>query len=140
LLHLKVSKKVSAYGGINIQYNKNLGINEKTLTYSKTKNGTDTTYALIDAAAPAVPALTSVLSYSGNNISAYKGPLYNVATSYSFRLGYMLGVSYQFKPRWMVDGLLQQTPVPANNVGGYNINNPLSSAYVRFSIGYTLLK
>lgn len=140
LLHLKISKKVSAYGGINIQYNKNLGINEKTLTYNKTKNGTDTTYALIDAAAPAVPALTSVLSYSGNNISAYKGPLYNVATSYSFRLGYMLGVSYQFKPRWMVDGLLQQTPVPANNVGGYNINNPLSSAYVRFSIGYTLLK
>jgi hypothetical protein len=52
----------------------------------------------------------------------------------------MLGVSYEYSKRWLVDALIQQNPANKDIRGGADINVPLSATYFRLSVGYKLTK
>jgi len=138
LLKYNISSKLSVYGGVNITYGKMVGITENTYTSGPIlKTGSSPTLANIHQSAPQPTSIDSVITYSGNPISSYSGPLYSTQ-GYLLRFGYMLGFSYEFRKRWLFDVLIQQSTAKSYVQGGYDINNPLTLPYFRLTLGYKL--
>lgn len=139
LLKYSLSAKLSVYGGINTAYGRLAGVREHTaITRRIPVTGYVSTLADINAPAPAVTETGIV--YTGNPISGYTGPAYPAPSGSIFRMGYMLGFSYEIRRRWLADVLLQQCFTKKNIQGGVDINAPLSVPYVRLSVGYRLSK
>jgi hypothetical protein len=139
LLQYSITPKFSVYGGLNTVYSKQMRIKEHTETIREiTASSSPST--LLPLHAPAeLPASTGI-TYAGNPFSSYTGPEYPAKQGGLFRMGYMLGFSYEFKKRWMADVLVQQCVTKQNIQGGYNVNRALSAPYVRFTVGYRLSK
>ena len=138
LLKFKISKNFSVYGGVNLIYSKSIKIKENTASY-KNIVITDSNYFVVKPYInPAPDPTSSVITYNGNDISSYKGPDYPTTTTDMWRVGYMLGFSYQYNKRWLFDGLVQQANTKSNYQAGYNINSALSVPYFRFTLGYKL--
>ncbi len=143
LMKYKLSKNLSVYGGVNMVMGKTLSIQEITTDYSIDILKVVHTYGGYYSPAPTPPPISEVFSYSGTPYSSYlaSGPLYSSKSTTQFRFGYMVGFSYQLADRWLVDGLLQQTPsAGSSTIGGVNINQALSNAYLRMTLGYKLSK
>ena len=139
LLQYKLTKRLSVYGGVNTVYGKKMGVTEHTYTAkAMPKTGYVNTLAQFYAPAPA-PTGTGI-TYTGNPLSGYTGPQYPSETGGMFRFGYMFGVSYELRKRWLADVLVQQCIVQQNLVVGYNVNRPLSVPYIRLTLGYRLSK
>ncbi len=137
LMKYRITDKLSVYGGLNLLYSKTPSIKEISTSIRKE----NITYYSITGILPTPPPDPSTMfSYSGNAISNYKGPLYPENGSGNFRIGYMIGFSYEFKKRWMTDVLIQQAPTKQNVQGGYNINTALSNTYFRLSVGFKLFE
>ena len=140
LLKYYIVPKFSVYGGVNIAYGKLTGVKEHTYTSDPImQKGDSFTVTRQRVALPEPPALTSVIRYAGTPYSTYSGPQYPTNKGATLRLGYMVGFSYEFKDKWLVDGLVQQGMAKQDVQGGYNINKTLSAAYFRFTIGYKIL-
>jgi len=139
LLKYKISKKVSVYGGVNLVYNKLTGVTENTYTakgISKSITYTINTDSL--------PALNYVppghnITYNVPSFSTYKDVLITPPSN-QMNIGYMVGFTYNYSKRWLIDALMEQVPLAPDVKSGYNINTPLSSPYFRLSVGYTLIK
>ena len=138
LLKYKIIPRLSVYGGANIVYSKILPVNEKTYHQAVTRYDTIPLPALYGQPFPLPPDASKVITYSGAPISSYKGPLYPSNKGDLLRLGYMLGLSYEYKKRWLFDVLVQQAMVKPNYEGGTNTNAPLALPYFRFTVGYKL--
>lgn len=138
LLNYKLSSRLSVYGGLSMGYSKVLGIKESTSSEEKTANGNTATLGALFSPAPAIT--TTGIKYSGTPISNYSGPAYPGQGSGLFRMGCMLGVSYELRKRWSLDAALQKSFVPAKIEGGYNTHAGLSATYFRIGIGYRLSK
>ncbi len=139
LLQYSLSSRLSVYGGLNAVYSKRLGLKEDTkVTESITSSGTTFTMAPINAPAP-LPSSTGIV-YTGSPLSNYTGPAYPQQNAGLLRMGYMLGVSYELKKRWMADMVVQQCFTKKNMQGGYNVNGALSMPYIRLTLGYRLSK
>ncbi len=136
MLKYAINPKLSVYGGINLNYSRYVAIKEKTFI-AQSITVDDTTFTILPAANPPI---RSVLQYSGANINSYSGPLYNNQSGGIFRMGMMLGVSYEFRKRWMIDAMMTKNAAKANVQGGYDVNKPLSATYFRFTLGYRLSK
>ncbi len=141
LLKYNISKTFSVYGGVNIIYSQLVSVDEKTTTHTGILVN-DTTYSLgqVYGPAPAPGPIDNVIKYHGTPLADYNGPLYTGSKESTWRVGYMLGFSYEFRNRWLMDGLIQQASVKPNVQAGYNINTALSTPYFRFTIGYKLVK
>ena len=140
LIKYYIVPKFSVYGGVNIAYGKLTGVKEHTYTSDPImQKGDSFTVTRQRVALPEPPALTSVIRYTGTPYSTYSGPQYPTNKGATLRLGYMIGFSYEFKDKWLIDGLVQQGMAKQDVQGGYNINKSLSAAYFRFTIGYRLL-
>ena len=139
LLRFKINSHLSVYGGPNFVYGRYVATREKTATINVMSSKNYTQINPIGTAPTLVP-IDSVLKMSGTPYTQYGGPLYPNSTSSLLRIGYMLGFSYEFNKRWMVDVLMQQTPTQTRTVGGYNANTALSAPYFRFTLGYQLKK
>ncbi len=142
LIKYNIAHGISVYGGVNLVYNKYIKIVENT--YSGTQSKNDSSHFVLQPIEITTPpaaefSVNQVLKYTGTDISNYKYPFQPTPSS-SFRVGYMIGFSYEYQKRWLLDGLMQQTPTSANVQGGYNINSALSSTYFRFTLGYKLIK
>ncbi len=136
LLKYSINDKLSVYGGVSLNYSKYIQIKENTFTAQAIVRN-DTTFTIY----PTAPApISSVLQYAGNNISSYSGPLYPAQSGGLFRMGYMLGVSYEIRKRWLIDAMLQKAPAKTNIQGGYDVNKGLSTSYFRLTLGYRLSK
>jgi hypothetical protein len=98
----------------------------------------DSTTTTSGTAAPL--ALSDVITYGGYSYSDYKAPVYTNTQSSSIKLGYMIGLSYEYSHKWLFDALMQQAPVKPYLQGGYNVNSTLSAPYFRLSVGYKLTK
>jgi hypothetical protein len=138
LMKYKFSEKLSVYGGVNVIYSQLQTVTEHTYTKAGIQRNVDTTISALSM--PAAPALNDVINYQGNNISEYNGPFYPAVPSSRVRFGAMLGVTYQYGERWMLDALLLKNPAPKDLRDGYNINAPLSSTCLRLSVGYKITK
>ena len=139
LLQYKVTKRLSVYGGVNTVYGNKLGVTEHTYTAKAVpKTGYVNTLAQFYAPAP-TPTGTGI-TYTGSPLSGYTGPQYPSETGGLFRFGYMFGLSYEVRKRWLADVLVQQCIAQQNLVAGYNVNRPLSVPYFRFTLGYRLSK
>jgi hypothetical protein len=143
LLKYNVVKGFSVYAGANIVYSNTVGINEQTSTVKNIMVVDSSNYQLVPTGS-AVPApqftVNQVIKSTGTDIANYKNP-YPTPAGSSFRAGYMLGFSYEYKNRFLFDALMQQTPSASPNVkGGYDLNTTLTAPYFRFTIGYKLLK
>jgi hypothetical protein len=141
LLQRKVSPSISLYAGVNVSYSKVTGITENTFTQAGIATSADS-FAITRTAAeqPVAPPVSSVIRYTGYSYSDYAGQQYHTSTAGTIRVGYMLGLSYEYSSRWLMDVLVQQTPTKPDVQGGYNINIPLSSVYCRVALGYKLIK
>lgn len=136
MLKYAINPKLSVYGGINLNYSRYVAIKEKTFI-AQSITVDDTTFTILPSAAPSI---RNVLQYSGANINSYSGPLYNNQSGGIFRMGMMLGASYEFRKRWMIDAMITKNAAKANVQGGYDVNKPLSATYFRFTLGYRLSK
>ncbi len=136
LLKYKIGKGFSVYGGANSVWSKYANLKEHTNTYTSTYH----TLTVLPASSPATLPVTANLNLPGTPISKYNGPLYPEQKGSLLRFGYMLGISYEFKKKWMVDMLVQQAMVKPHNEAGINTNQPLSLPYIRFTLGYKLSK
>lgn len=138
LLKYNISKNFGVYGGVNIVYSKMISITQNTYTMSRILKDA-TSREVGDGYIPAPYKLDSLITYTGTPYPAgYTSP-YAYSTESQFRVGYMLGFSYQFTGRWLLDGLIQQATATPNVQAGYNTNSALSAPYVRFTLGYKLL-
>jgi hypothetical protein len=139
LLQYKVTQRLSVYGGVNTVYGRKMGIAEHTyVAKAMPKTGYVNTRAQYYAPAP-TPTGTGI-TYTGSPLSGYTGPQYPSETGGMFRFGYMFGLSYELRKRWLADVLVQQCIAQQNLVAGYNVNRPLSVPYFRFTLGYRLSK
>jgi len=139
LLKYNVTKRLSVYGGLNTVYGKKMSVTEHTyVAKAMPKTGYVNTLAQYYAPAPA-PMGTGT-TYSGSPLSGYSGPQYPTETGGMFRFGYMFGLSYEVRKRWLADVLVQQCIAQQNFVAGYNVNRPLSVPYFRLTVGYRLTK
>jgi hypothetical protein len=134
-----LTKSLSAYGGVNVGFSKAIQIKENTFESGPiTKEDTRPVFSPLNQPARAPLPVSAVLNYSGTPISQYT-PMYPAPDGNIVRLGYMLGFSYEYKKRWMLDALVQQGFAKSNVQGGYNINTALSLPYVRLTVGYKLI-
>ncbi len=142
MLKYAVSKKFAVYGGVNIGYSQLVNVREETSThYGITKTVPDKPFILPYGTAIPPPKIDgSDIAYSGTPIADYSGPQYTGSNEGKWRAGYMAGFSYQVGNRVLFDALVQQANVKPNVQGGYNVNKALSAPYIRFTIGYKLLK
>ena len=136
LLKYYLTKKIAVFGGVNILYSKLTGIRENTYTEHGIASTLD--YTQVTSTLPTALPAHADLSYTGTPYSAYNGPLYHAAPAAQLHIGYMIGFSYEYNRRWLIDGSLEQSPVNAQTVGAYNMNAPLSATYFRLAIGYRL--
>ncbi len=135
LLRFDVTPKLGVYGGLNMVYSKKQGVHEETKVWTdQVARGEVSTLLPVNAAAT-LPTTTG-LNYTGTPLANYSGPTYPDDRSGLMRMGYMLGVSYEFKKRWLADAMLQQSFVPANVQGGTDLNKPFGLPYIRLTIGY----
>ncbi len=139
LLQYRLLPRLSVYGGLNVVYSKQLGAKEHTYTASGLTATGNASTLLPLYTQPTLP-MTTGLNYSGQALSTYSGPAYPATQPGLFRMGYMLGVSYELKKRWSADLLMQQCFAKPKIQGGYNINSPLSAPYIRITLGYRLSK
>lgn len=141
MLKYNLTKKLSVYGGVNMAYSKLTGVTEQTYTSDPIlKTGNAITLAHVKQPAPAAPAVNTAITYAGTSYASYSGPQYPNPGGDLFRLGYMVGFSYEFRKQWLFDGLVQQGMVKSNNQAGVNVNAPLSAPYIRLTLGYKLTK
>lgn len=137
MLKYNVSKHLAVYGGPNMVYTSYPAITEETYNQKGITRSYEKT--IVSNTAPTgTPSLTG-FTYSGKNISADDGPLAPAQSGYQFRPGYMVGVSYTYRTKWLVDAQIQQNPAKADYKGGININAPIAP-YFRLSVGYKLTK
>jgi hypothetical protein len=139
LLKYAISDKSSVYGGVNMVYSQMKGVSEYTYTKAGVVKTIDTTISA-QSVKPSAPATGDILTYSGTPFSEYNGPLYPATQVNQIRFGAMLGFTYEYSDRWLLDALVQQNPAKKDMRAGYNINAPLSSTYFRLSVGYKLRK
>lgn len=138
LMKYSLSKKSSVYGGVNIVYSQLQQVKEHTYTKAGIVRSVDTLITAIGE--PLAPAIDDILTHNGTAISDYNGPLYPVSSKQNVRMGAMLGFTYQYSSRLMLDALVQKNPAPVQSYNGYNINAPLSSTSFRISVGYKITK
>lgn len=139
LLHYQLTSRLAIYGGVNTVLGKRFSVEEKTRTFANV-TATGEAYSLNRVNEPAtLPSFTGV-SYTSSPISSYSGATYSTNAGSIFRMGYMLGVSYEWKKRWAVDAAVQQCFMQKNIQGGYNVNRVLSAPYFRLTVGYRLKK
>ena len=139
LVKYNFSEKLALYGGVNLIYSQLQGIKENTYTKSAILKTVDTVISA-KGVAPSAPAVNEVITHSGASIAEYNGPLYPASHTNQMRFGTMLGVTYSYNERLMVDALVQKNPAAADVKEGYNINAPLSATYFRISVGYKLTR
>jgi hypothetical protein len=134
LVKIKLSNKVSVYGGLNMIYNKPSGVTETTTGAKgltrKSVSQPDTVLLGTPVSSPDVNFV-----YNGAPIQDYKNP-YPAQPTSQLSVGYMLGLSYSLNKRWLTDALIQQTPI---NTKSSNVLNS-TTTYFRISIGYKLTK
>ena len=141
LLNFKITNAISIYGGATLTYSKLIGINENTSIVRKYVTVNDSSTPAHNGILLRSPkAIDEVIFYRGNTIAEYKSPLYSLSQDNSFRLGFMLGISYEFWDRWQIDGLMQQSSINPNIKGNVNINTALSATYFRITLGYKLIR
>ncbi|MCW3120832.1 MAG: hypothetical protein JWQ38_324 [Flavipsychrobacter sp.] len=138
LLKYTIVPKLSVYGGVNINYSKQTAITEHTYTKQGIVRYVDSTTTTFGA--PGHLAVSDVIVNNGTSYTDYKAPVYANTQNSSLRFGYMVGFSYEYSNRWLIDALMQQTPVKPYLQGGYNMNTSLSAPYFRLSVGYKLTK
>ena len=136
MLQYKIGKRLSVYGGANSVFSKYSSIKENTKNYTGNYN----TITLVPVNSPSTLPVTANLKLPGTPISQYAGPLYPAQKGDLFRMGYMLGFSYEYKRRWLFDALMQQAMVKPNYEAGVNTNAPLAMPYFRLTLGYKLSK
>jgi hypothetical protein len=139
LVQYGLTRKLSVYGGVNLVYSQRTMVNEHTNTYSNIVRSVDTTITNAGAAGTA-PALSSVVTYTGNPLGETNNTTYPMKVDNIFRMGYMVGVSYQYTSRWLFDAMMQQTPMKPDVRDGFNVNKTLSAPYLRLSVGYKISK
>ncbi len=138
LLKYKLSNHVAVYGGVNMIYGQLPSITESTYIQKGILRSVNDTNSTHGNAAPL--ALNSVITYSGNEYSTYKGPVYTNPSVSKLMFGYMLGFTYECSNHWLFDALIQQEPASSTTKLGNNITNPLNQTYFRLSVGYKLSK
>lgn len=138
LMRYTLTKSVSVYGGMNMIYSKLSGVKEGT--YSKNIVTSIDTLMSARSVNPTPAPVNDIISYSGTPISDYNGPLYPSSQVNHLRFGAMVGVTYEYSNRWLLDAMVQQNPAPRDMKGAFNVNAPLSSTYFRLSVGYKLTK
>ncbi len=139
LVKYNITEKLAVYGGVNMIYSQLQGVKESTYTKSAILKTVDTVISA-KGVAPTAPAVNEVITHSGASIAEYNGPLYPASHTNQMRFGTMLGVTYSYNERLMVDALVQKNPAAADVKEGYNINAPLSATYFRISVGYKLTR
>lgn len=138
LLRYQIRPSVSVYGGVNMVISRTNSITEQVYTQQGIVRSVDTT--LVTSSLPAPPPVHTVIGYSGTPLPEYNAPLYKSDAATRIGFGYMLGVSYQYSNRWLLDATMQQAPAGSPVPGGYYVSQPLTSPYFRLSVGYTLVK
>ena len=137
LLKYNLSRKLSVYGGVSAVYSQVTGIKENTTTVKDIQRSA--TETITTTTAPVTPGVNEMITYNGNPISNYNGPL-TASQKAQLRAGYMLGFSYEPGNRLLFDVLTQISPSNPIMKGGYDISTPLSSPYFRLTVGYKLTK
>ncbi len=140
LLKYKLSGSFAVYGGVNMVYSQLQTVKEHTYQQTITHDSTREQLTAYLASAPDPQFSTSqIFPQKGTDIKYYNNP-YNTPSGNLLHIGYMLGFTYQYNNRWLMDGLIQQAPAQSNKQEGIDINKALSSAYFRFTLGYKLTK
>ena len=136
LLKYKIAKQLSMYVGVNAVYQK-FGVTEHTSTQHGLVSSTD--FNEVTVGLPTTLPIGGDINYAATPFSSYKGPAYPSPKD-QVNIGYMFGLSYEYRSRWLLDALLEQTPTRVNMADGYNINSSLSAPQFRLSAGYRFIK
>ncbi len=129
-----VDKNLALFAGLNISIGKILKVKEEvTPTISYNRNFTN-----IDSLNIGLPFDMVFAPHTGSPISAYNSADYQNATTNPLRFGYLLGLSYELKQRFLFDLMIQQNMSGQTNIPNKDIRSIYAQPYIRFSIGYKL--
>ena len=131
LLKYKLTKSLSAYGGVNFLYHK-VGLTDQTYTKQGVGRSVDFTTSTIGMPTTIPTGRGIDYANSGAPFADYQAPVSKGVVN----VGYMLGLSYEYSNKWLFDALMEQSPAKQDVQNGYNINTPVSVPYFRLSVGY----
>lgn len=151
LLQYKLADNISILGGIQLAFGQVVQIQSSmqryqgsridTLDFPQVKNtNTPDTNGNSGAPYPDVPALNGYFSYSTPEISTldenkYRNPITNPA-----RFGAMLGFSYEYRRRLLIDLLVRKNLSDLSFIPNEEVRKIYSQPYFRITVGYKLFQ
>lgn len=133
LFKYKLDDHFSVMLGLNFTFGKLIALDNSLRTIS----GLTITDTLLNSKDSLAPAASSKFAHTGSTpFSSYTAP--SSTTPSPIRFGYSLGLSYNFRERFLVDLLIQQNLSGYNSISDPELRKIFSQAYIRLSLGYTL--
>lgn len=135
LFRYKLDKNFSVLAGMSFSFGKILGFNNSVKTISG--------LSLIDSAfvtkdSTTKPSIPAQFSHTGSTpFSSYTAGATDAVSS-PMRFGYMLGFSYAFREKLMIDFMLQQNLSGTKNISDAEIRRLFTQPYVRLTLGYII--
>lgn len=145
LLSYDLGRNFSLYGGPMLTYSNTLKIEEDIRNYGSFTRKDSVKYEGQKVGGnlkhPDAPAMGQVLQYNTPEITEYNRAPYQLhnANGNKFRVGYMLGASYNYK-RMSADITVQQNLSRINYIANPGVRSLYLQPYMRFMLGFKLNK
>lgn len=148
MLKYKLNNKFSVFAGGSVTYSSVLQTKEEVSRYSMVNEyveniDPETFYVTVQGqqppSGPARKSYDELFRHSGDPINDYTPRTVTESNNF-FRYGFMIGGSYTFKERLMIELMLHKTGVDANAVPDKDLQRLYSQPYLRLMIGYKIFK
>ena len=139
LLQYKVADNFSVLGGFQLSFGKIVQVKSSNQNIFRFSRMDTLSYAAVDTfVGPSNPApqdhfTYSTPSYNTFNNNAHKNPITNPA-----RFGIMLGFSYEFRKRLLIDVMMRKNLSNLNFIPNEEVRKIYRQPYFRISVGYRL--
>ncbi|MBS1584391.1 MAG: hypothetical protein JSS82_02395 [Bacteroidetes bacterium] len=140
LLNFKATPNLQVFGGFLLDYTSIVQIQEDRTVNSYTRDAVVRQEYSTLAPEPAMPDANSLYQYPGVAYALYSTKGYDNVTSSKLTFGYMLGVNYTIKDRYLIDVSLLQNLSNMNYIPNDKVRGVYTQPYVRISAGYKFLQ
>jgi hypothetical protein len=140
LLNFKATQNLQVYGGFLMDYTSIVQIQEDRTVNSYTRDAVVRQEYSTLGPEPSMPDANSLYQYPGVAYALYSTKGYDNVTSSKLTFGYMLGVNYTIKDKYLIDVSVLQNLSNMNYIPNDKVRGVYTQPYVRISAGYKFLQ
>jgi len=140
LLNFKATPNLQLFGGFLMDYTSIVQIQEDRTVNSYTRDAVVRQEYSTLGPEPAMPDANSLYQYPGVAYALYSTKGYDNVSSSKLTFGYMLGVNYTIKDKYLIDVSVLQNLSNMNYIPNDKVRGVYTQPYVRISAGYKFLQ